>query len=55
MTQPLETAKIFSTLGQNGINIEMITQGASEINLSFTVKQEESDKAVRILHGLFFW
>ncbi len=46
--------KVFSSLGNNGINVEMISSGASEINESFVVKEEDADKSVRILHKTFF-
>ncbi len=51
--------------GQNGIaaqvfnairhvNVRMISQGASEINMSFMVEEEDADEAVRSLHAEFF-
>ena len=36
------------------INIRMISQGASEINLSFVVEEEHADTAIRRLHYHFF-
>ena len=45
---------IFDPIGKNKINVEMISSGASEINVSFVVKEGDSDKAVRILHKEFF-
>ncbi len=47
-------ARIFATLGKNGINIEMISQGASEINVTFVVENKDADKAVKALHEEFF-
>jgi aspartate kinase len=41
---------LFTLLGGVGINLEMISQGASRINLSFVVKQEDADRAVLLLH-----
>jgi len=41
---------VFTLLGGVGIGVEMISQGASRINLSFVVKQEDADRAVRLLH-----
>ncbi len=38
----------------SGINIRMISQGASEINLSFVVGEEHVDTAIRRLHEHFF-
>jgi aspartate kinase len=51
--------------GQNGIaarvfqsvrhvNLRMISQGASEINMSFMVEEDDADEAVRSLHAEFF-
>ncbi len=41
---------VFTLLGGVGIPIEMISQGASRVNLSFVVREEDADKAVRLLH-----
>jgi aspartate kinase len=41
---------IFSTMGKNSINIVLISQGASELSISFVVKKEDADRAIRILH-----
>ncbi|HLC96425.1 MAG TPA: lysine-sensitive aspartokinase 3 [Candidatus Nanoarchaeia archaeon] len=46
--------KIFSTIGKNGISIEMISQGASEINISFIVSEAQREKVINILHDEFF-
>jgi aspartate kinase len=35
-------------------NVLMISQGASEINLSFVVQEDSADEAVRLLHKEFF-
>jgi aspartate kinase len=43
-------AKIFNCLGKNGINVEMISQGSSEINISFLIKENDLAKAVKELH-----
>ena len=51
--------------GQNGIaaqvfqairhvNVRMISQGASEINMSFMIDEDDIDEAVRSLHAYFF-
>ncbi len=45
--------KIFSLMGEHKINIEMISQGASEINISFVVENNEAEKAVKLLHEEF--
>ena len=36
------------------INVRMISQGASEINMSFMVNEEDAEPAVRALHHHFF-
>ena len=41
---------VFTLLGGVGIGIEMISQGASRVNLSFVVAEEDADRAVRLLH-----
>jgi len=48
------SGRTFSVLGKNKINIEMISQGASEINISFIVDNKDADKAVQVLHKEFF-
>jgi len=48
------SAKTFGVLGKNKINVEMISQGASEINIGFVVKEEDADRAIRLLHSEFF-
>lgn len=51
MKQSVGTAgTMFTALGDAGINIEMISQGASEINISAVVAQKESLKALNVLH-----
>lgn len=44
---------MFSTLARNNINLEMITQGASEINISCVIKQEDAEKALMVIHEAF--
>jgi len=45
--------RIFTALGNGGVNVMMISQGSSEVNISFVVKQADGPKAVRILHDEF--
>jgi len=45
-------AKVFSALGD--INVRMISQGASEINITFVIDEGDVPEAVRRLHGAFF-
>ncbi|KAG9231648.1 aspartate kinase-like protein [Amylocarpus encephaloides] len=46
--------KMFSTLGENHVNIEMISQGASEINISCVIDAYEATRAMNILHTNLF-
>ncbi|MDZ4748487.1 MAG: bifunctional aspartate kinase/homoserine dehydrogenase I [Saprospiraceae bacterium] len=46
--------KIFSLLGENGINIRAIAQGATERNVSFVINQHNVAKALNVLHEGFF-
>jgi aspartate kinase len=41
-------ARLLNQLGD--INVEMISMGANEINLSLVVRQEQGDEALRRLH-----
>ncbi|MBC8043760.1 MAG: lysine-sensitive aspartokinase 3 [Rhizobacter sp.] len=45
-------ARIFSAI--QGINVKMISQGASEINVGFAIAEEDLETAVRLLHREFF-
>jgi aspartate kinase len=42
--------KIFTVCGKNNINVEMVSQGASEVNTSFIIDQDDMEKAVKVLH-----
>src|SRR5579875_1042885 len=44
--------QVFSSISH--INVRMISQGASEINMSFMINEEDVDEAVRSLHSHFF-
>lgn len=47
-------ASVFNTVANAGVNVRMISQGASEINISFVVKESDVPQAVRHLHAAFF-
>ncbi len=51
---PATISRVFSSLSQSNVNIEMISQGASEIDLSIIVKQRDYEKAVQAIHDKFF-
>jgi len=42
--------RVFDLLGRENLVIEMISQGASRVNLSFVVAEADTDKAMRVLH-----
>lgn len=48
------SGKFLSTLGANNINIEMISQGASEINVSCVIDAREADRALNVIHTNLF-
>ena len=50
-SHPGVAAKVFSTLGDQGINIEMIS--TSPIKISCVVSADTVDRAVRALHEAF--
>jgi aspartokinase len=41
---------VFTLLGGVGVPVEMISQGASRVNLSFVVAGGEAARVVRLLH-----
>jgi aspartate kinase len=47
--------KIFTSVGRAGVNIEMISVGASDIALNFVVKRKDRDACVRAIHGEFLF
>jgi aspartate kinase len=47
-------AKVFTALARADVNVELISQGASRINLGFVVSNEAVLPAVRALHAEFF-
>jgi aspartate kinase len=46
-------SRIFTAIAQKGINIRMIAQGSSELNISFVVKDKDGEAAVRAIHEEF--
>jgi len=48
------SGKIFGALGENGINVIAIAQGASERNISIVVDRKDETKAVNVIHERFF-
>lgn len=44
----------FAALADEGINVQMISQGSSKVNISILVNDIEADKTVNILHKAYF-
>ncbi|MGA2105625.1 aspartate kinase [Methanoregula sp.] len=45
--------RIFTALGRAGVNVMIISQGSSEANISFVVRQQDGPRSVRVLHDEF--
>ena len=50
---PGVAGKIFSALGNNEVNIIMISQGSSEHNISLVINSKDSQKALKVIHDEF--
>ncbi len=50
---PGVASRVFTAIARKGINIRMIAQGSSELNISFVVKEIDGEKAVRVIHEEF--
>jgi len=46
-------SRIFSIVARKGINIHMIAQGSSELNISFVVKEKDGTAVVQAIHEEF--
>jgi aspartokinase/homoserine dehydrogenase 1 len=44
--------KVFSELGNHGVNVLAIAQGSSEVSISLVVDTADTENAVKALHGL---
>jgi aspartate kinase len=47
-------AKGFAALAEDDKNVQMISQGASKVNISLLCDETESDHIIRILHKAYF-
>lgn len=47
-------ATVFRSFSANGITVEMMSQGASKVNISFIVREDQIDDAILQLHSCFF-
>lgn len=50
---PGVAARVFKAVAQKSINVIMIAQGSSELNISFAVKEKDGVEAVRAIHDEF--
>ncbi|WP_289055214.1 bifunctional aspartate kinase/homoserine dehydrogenase I [Carboxylicivirga marina] len=48
------SGKLFNDVGRNGINIYAIAQGASELNISFVIHENDLRKTLNVVHEAFF-
>ncbi|SIQ35278.1 aspartate kinase [Alkalispirochaeta americana] len=46
--------KLFSALGDSGLNVLAIAQGSSEMNISFVINREDRKAALNVVHDAFF-
>jgi aspartate kinase len=44
--------RVFSQLGNSGVNVLAIAQGSSEVSISLVVDSADTERAVKTLHGL---
>ncbi len=52
-SRPGISAKVFSALGNNNVNIRMIDQGSSEINIIVGVENKDFEKAIKAIYDEF--
>ncbi len=45
---------LFETLGKNGVNVEAISQGSSELNITFAIKSSQERRALNSIHDAFY-
>ena len=46
--------RLFSILGDTGVNVHAIAQGSSELNISLVIERDDVTRALRGLHTAFF-
>lgn len=47
-------ARVFRAVAEHGVNVQLISAGASMVAYTFTVDNDDLDRAVRAVHGEFF-
>ncbi|MBN1801997.1 MAG: aspartate kinase [Candidatus Lokiarchaeota archaeon] len=50
---PGVAGKIFSTLGENNVNVMAIAQGSSELNITIIIERKDCTKAINVLYDAF--
>ncbi|MCP8323516.1 MAG: aspartate kinase [Candidatus Methylarchaceae archaeon HK02M2] len=50
---PGVASRVFGAVSRRRINLIMISQGSSEVNISFAVKEDDGEEAVRAIHEEF--
>ena len=51
--QPGLSGKLFSALGDTGVNILAIAQGSTELNISFVIRSDDKNTAITAVHRAF--
>ena len=51
--QPGSSGALFDALGQNGINVRMISQGPEELNIILGVNNNDFEKTIRVIYDSF--
>ena len=51
--RPGVSARLFNALGEAGVNIRMIEQGSSEMNIIVGVENKDFEKAIRSIYSAF--
>ena len=46
-------AKVFGGVASHGINVRMVAQGSSELNISFAVQEQDCEEVLRVIHKKF--
>jgi len=47
------SGKVFTTLGNNKINVRAIAQGSSELNITIIIERKDCRNAVNVLYDAF--
>lgn len=51
---PGVSGRVFGAAGRNGINVNAIAQGGSELNISFVIDGSQRVRALNVIHEAFF-